>query len=378
MGQTVRSKREVVVITGGTSGVGRAVAQRFAAEGAKIAILARGHDGLSATASEIEALGGIALPIPVDVADARQVFAAADVIEHKLGPIDIWVNNAMTTIFARLDDIAPDEYQRVTDVVYHGYVWGTQAALSKMRARNRGTIVQVGSALAYRAIPLQSAYCGAKHAIRGFTDALRCELRHERSHVHLTMVQLPAVNTPQFHHCLNKMGREAQPVPPIFQPEVIAEAIYYAAHHVRREIYVGHPVIEAVVGQKLAPGILDRFLAHGGWEGQFTNKPVDRSRKANLFEPLPGDPGAHGTFDDRARSHDAVTLATTRLGAAGVRLVVGVIAPVWGLVVLSRRLLELRRTLKHAKGLHSGSSYGPTRSTDRRPRRLPPERSALA
>jgi len=252
----------------------------------------------------------------------------------------------MTTVFGRVEDLTPEEYRRVTDVTYHGFVWGTQAALAKMRVRNRGTIVQVGSALAYRAIPLQSAYCGAKHAIRAFTDSLRSELLHEKVDVHLTMVQLPAVNTPQFSHCLNKMEREPQPVPPIFQPEIIADAIYYAAHHRRREIFVGHPTVEAVIGQKFAPGLLDRFLAHGGWEGQFTERRVEPGRKYNLFEPVPHQYGAHGRFDDKARRSDPITAVTTRLGAAGVTWLVLAIAPVWGAVVLGRRLWGLSRTLK--------------------------------
>jgi NAD(P)-dependent dehydrogenase (short-subunit alcohol dehydrogenase family) len=338
----------VVVITGGTSGVGRAVAERFADEGASVALLARGREGLAHTAAEILRRGGRALPVPVDVARPEQVFAAADLVEQELGPIDVWVNCAMTTVFGRVQDLAPEEYRRVTDVCYHGYVWGTQAALAKMRPRDRGVIIQVGSALAYRAIPLQAAYCGAKHAIRAFTDALRCELLHQDIHVQLTMVQLPAVNTPQFRHCLNKMAREARPVGLIFQPEVAADAIHYAVRHPRREIYVGHTTVEAVIGQKLAPGLLDRFLSVSGWNEQFTERPLDRQRPANLFQPTSGDPGAHGVFDDRARARDPVTQVTKRLGAAGVRVLIALIAPVWGLVVMARRALALRRATRPA------------------------------
>lgn len=313
---------EVVVITGGTAGVGRATARRFAAAGAHVAILARGGDGLAQTAREIERLGGRALPIQADVADAERVFAAADQIERELGPIDIWINNAMTTIFGRVDQLAPAELRRVTDVTYHGYVWGTQAALRAMRPRRRGTIVQVGSALAYRAIPLQSAYCAAKHAIRGFTDALRSELLHDGMPIELTMVQLPAVNTPQFRWCENKLDVEPQPVPPIFEPEVIADALYFAAHHPRREIFIGASTIRAILGQKIVPGLLDRYLSSVGYEGQSSGVPRrDGERPSNLFEPVAGDHGAHGDFGLRARKRDVIARVGTWLGAAGVQTV---------------------------------------------------------
>jgi NAD(P)-dependent dehydrogenase (short-subunit alcohol dehydrogenase family) len=322
---------ETVVITGGTAGVGRATARRFAATRARIALLARGHDGLAATVREVESLGGTALALPTDVSDPEQVFAAAELVERELGPIDIWINNAMTTVFGPVADISPQELRRVTDVTYHGYVWGTQAALRYMKPRDRGVIVQVGSALAYRAIPLQAAYCASKFAIRAFTDSLRSELAHDRSKVRLTMVQLPAVNTPQFSWCENKLGVEAQPVPPIFQPEVIADAIHYAAHHRRREVFVGVPAIKAILGQMLIPGWLDRYLAHAGYSGQTTGVRL-RPRPSNLFTPVAGDHGAHGYFELQARSRDPIGRLGVRLGAAGVR--VAAIGAVLGAVAL--------------------------------------------
>jgi NAD(P)-dependent dehydrogenase (short-subunit alcohol dehydrogenase family) len=334
-------ERRVVVVTGGTSGIGRAIARRFAQSGAAVAVLARGRDGLAATQAELRRLGTQALALEVDVAQAQQVFEAAVRIERELGPLDVWVNCAMSTVFGPSDEISEDEFRRVTDVCYHGYVFGTQAALVHMRHRGRGVIVQVGSAMAYRGIPLQAAYCGAKHAIRGFTDSVRCELLHQGSDVKLTMVQLPAVNTPQFRHCLNKMGHKPRPMGLVYQPEVCADAVYYASLHPRREIYVGHTTVEAVIGQKLAPGMLDRFLAKTAWDGQITDEPADPERPCNLFSPVPGDPGAHGAFDREARSHDPVTQLTQRLGAGGVRFLIALIAPVWGMVVMARRLVAL-------------------------------------
>jgi NAD(P)-dependent dehydrogenase (short-subunit alcohol dehydrogenase family) len=309
---------EVVVVTGASAGVGRAVVRRFATDGARIALLARGTDGLAAACREVEALGARALAIPTDVADAGAVFAAAESIERELGPIDIWINNAMTTVYGPLDRITPEEYRRVTDVTYHGYVWGTQAALRHMRPRGRGTIVQVGSALAHRAIPLQAAYCGAKHAIVGFTDALRTELLHDGVDVHVTMVQLPAVNTPQFDWCLNKMDHAAHPVPPIFQPEIAADAIHFAAHARRREVWVGETTVGAIIGQKLAPGLIDRHLVEAGYEGQESARPIV-AKRANLFAPVPGDHGAHGSFEFEARGFAPFTQLAARMGAAGIQ-----------------------------------------------------------
>ena len=257
---------EVVVITGASAGVGRATAQRFAKEGARIGLIARGTDGLEGARREVEKLGGKAIVIPVDVADADKVEAAAAQIEAELGEIDIWVNNAMTSVFAAIKEMTAEEFRRVTEVTYLGYVYGTLAALKRMLPRDRGVIVQVGSALAYRGIPLQSAYCAAKHAIQGFCDSLRCELLHDNSNVKVTMLQMPAFNTPQFGWVKSRLPRKAQPVPPIFQPEVGAEAIYFAAHNPRREFYVGLPSVEAIVANKIAPGLLDRYLARMGYE----------------------------------------------------------------------------------------------------------------
>src|ERR1051326_9024338 len=293
---------ETVVITGAAAGVGRATARAFGRRGARIGLLARSVEDLNDAASEIEAAGGAALVLPTDMADSDAVEAAAEAVERQFGPIDIWVNCAMATIFSRVWDITPEEYRRATEVTYLGYVWGTMAALRRMRPRNRGAIVQVGSALAYRAIPLQSAYCGAKFAIRGFTDSLRSELIHEGSRIHLTMVQMPALNTPQFGWARNKMGKRAQPVPLIFQPQVAAEAIVYAAYARRREIYVGGSTVKAIVANKFVPGLLDRYLARD-YAGQLSRDPVEPARPDNLFAAVPGPHGAHGRFDRNARGY---------------------------------------------------------------------------
>jgi short-subunit dehydrogenase len=312
--------QEIVVITGGTAGVGRATAERFAAAGAKLAILARGEDRLAAAQRELERLGSPkVLALRCDVAEAKQVFAAAATIEAELGPIDIWINDAMTTVFGRFTQLSPEEFARVTEVTYLGFVWGTQAALERMIPRNRGTIVQIGSALAYRSIPLQSAYCGAKHAMVGFTDSIRSELIHDGHDIHLTCVHLPAVNTPQFGWCENRLEYEPQPVPPIFEPEVIARAVYDAAHSRKREIYLGWPTVKAVIGQQLAPGYADRYLAKH-FDAQFTSQP-HQDKPRNLFEPVPKDVGAHGPFDARAKESSFIARATTALGAGGVRFV---------------------------------------------------------
>jgi NAD(P)-dependent dehydrogenase (short-subunit alcohol dehydrogenase family) len=292
---------QVVVITGASAGVGRATVRRFADEGASIALIARGRERLEAAAREVDAAGGRALVLPLDVADADAVEKAADETEEKLGSIDVWVNNAMVTVYAPVAQLTPDECRRVTEVTYLGSVWGTMAALRRMLPRDRGTIVQVGSALAYRGIPLQSAYCGAKHALEGFYDSLRAELLHDGSNVRLTVVQLPALNTPQFSWGRTKMPREPQPVPPIFQPEVAAEAVVWAAQNPRRELYVGWPTVKTIVGNKLVPGLGDRYLARTGYEAQQIEEPVRPDRPDNLFEPVPGDFAAHGPFDDRAK-----------------------------------------------------------------------------
>lgn len=307
-------KPEVVVITGASAGVGRATARRFAREKAWIGLLARGTEGLAAARTEIESCGGRALAIPTDVADPEQVETAAEKVEREFGPIDIWVNNAMTTVFSPFLEITPEEYRRATEVTYLGFVYGTMAALKRMVSRDRGTIVQVGSALAYRSIPLQAPYCGAKAAIRGFTDSVRTELLHQKSRVHLTMVQMPALNTPQFDWCLTRLPKHPQPVPPIFQPEVAAEAIFYAAHQRRREIHVGRTTVLSILANKVAPGLLDRYLAKTGYEAQQTEDPVRPGRPSNLFQPIAGDHGAHGEFDSRASVRSPQLWADTHRG----------------------------------------------------------------
>jgi short-subunit dehydrogenase len=295
---------ETVVVTGASAGLGRAIAHEFAKRGAKIALLARGQQGLDAAAAEVEGKGGKALPIPTDVADAKAVDAAAEKVEKEFGPVDIWVNNAMTTVFAPVKEMKPEEYKRATEVTYLGVVYGTLAALKRMLARDRGAIVQVGSALAYRSIPLQSAYCGAKHAIIGFTDSLRCELIHDNSHIRLTVVNMPALNTAQFDWVKNKLDKKPQPVPPIYEPEVGARAVYWAAHHNRREVYVGGSTVGAIVGNKIAPGMLDHYLGRTGYQSQLTSEPDDPSRPNNLWEPVDAnqDHGTHGRFDNRSHA----------------------------------------------------------------------------
>jgi NAD(P)-dependent dehydrogenase (short-subunit alcohol dehydrogenase family) len=295
-------KHEVVVITGASAGVGRATVREFAEHGAWIGLLARGHDGLEGARQEVEALGGRALVLPTDVADPEQVETAAARVEDELGPIDIWVNDAMASVFSPIKQMTAEEFHRVTEVTYLGYVYGTLSALKRMLPRDRGTIVHVGSALAYRSIPLQAAYCAAKHAVLGFHSSLRTELLHDHSNVHTTMVQMPALNTPQFGWVKSRLPRKAQPVPPIYQPEVAARIIYYAAHHPhRREYFAGWSTVKAIVGNKLAPSFADRYLARHGYEAQQYDGAADHSRPNNLWKPVPGDHGAHGAFDDRAR-----------------------------------------------------------------------------
>jgi NAD(P)-dependent dehydrogenase (short-subunit alcohol dehydrogenase family) len=294
-------KPEVVVITGASAGVGRATARLFARTGARIGLLARGRDGLEAARNEVENVGGQALVLPTDVADADGVEAAAAAVEEKFGPIDVWVNNAMVSVFSPIKEMTAEEFKRVTEVTYLGFVYGTLAALKRMLPRDHGVIVQVGSALAYRGIPLQAAYCGAKHAIQGFVDSLQCELLHDKTNVRLTMVQMPALNTPQFSWVKSRLPRKPQPVPPIFQPELAAEAIVWAAHHDRPEVYVGWPTVKAIVGNKIAPRFADWYLARNGYDAQQTDEPAPANRPDNLWTPLPGDHGAHGQFDARAR-----------------------------------------------------------------------------
>lgn len=332
----VRGHRgEVVVITGASAGVGRATAIEFARHGARVALLARGRPGLEGARRDVEAAGGQALVIQVDVADPDGVEAAAAAVEDAWGPIDVWVNNAMTAVFAPVRETRPEEFRRVTEVTYLGQVHGTLAALRRMLPRDHGSIVLVGSALAYRGIPLQAAYCGAKHAIQGFADSLRSELLHEGSNVRLTMVQLPALNTPQFDQVRSRMESRAKPVPPIFQPEVAARAIRWAAHHDRREIYVGFSTFRAVVGNKAAPGLGDRFLARNGFQAQQTGEPEDPERRDNLWEPVPVDFGPHGRFDDEARDRSGWLWVTThRRGLTAGTLLTLALLVVLGAVLL--------------------------------------------
>ena len=303
-----RRKAKVVVVTGASAGVGRATVREFARRGASIGVLARGADGLAAAKREVEALGVRASVIPTDVADHVQVEAAAAQVERELGPIDVWVNNAMVSVLSPVKAMQADEFRRVMEVTYLGYVHGTLSALARMRPRDRGVIVQVGSALAYRAIPLQSAYCAAKHAVQGFTESLRSELIHDGSRVRVTIVQLPAVNTPQFDWIRTRMPWNPQPVPPIYQPEVIARAIVWASEHNRRELTVGTSTVKAIVGDKFIPGLLDRYLARIGYTAQQTKEPVARHRRDNLYQPIPGDHGAHGRFDAGARDSSLQTV----------------------------------------------------------------------
>jgi len=324
-------KPEIAVVTGASAGLGRAIVREFAARGAHIGLIARGRDGLEAARREVEQMGGRALALPCDVADPAAVEEAASQVENELGPIDIWVNDAFAGIFAEFKDIQPDEYRRVTDVTYLGQVWGTRAALKRMLPRDRGVIVSVGSALAYRSIPLQSAYCAAKHAVRGFLASVRCELIHNKSRIKITEVHMPALNTPQFSWVLNRMPRKTQPVPPIFQPEVGARAVYYAAHHPRREFYVGRSAVMAIVGNKVAPDVLDHYLGDTGYDSQQYDGADDPNRPNNLFHPLSGDWGAHGNFDSRAEAHSPqLWLDTHRkwvaLGVLGLSAVAGAVA----------------------------------------------------
>jgi short-subunit dehydrogenase len=319
------NRGKVVAVTGASAEVGRAVVREFARQGAQIGLIARGRERLEATRHEVEELGGNALVLPADVANAQQIEAGAERVERELGPIDIWVNDAMTTVFAPFLEITADEFKRTTAVTYLGQVYGTMAALKRMHPRDRGCIVQVGSALAFRSIPLQSPYCGAKHAIVGFTDSIRSELIHNGSAVHITAVMLPAMNTPQFSWCRTRLPRHPQPVPPIFQPEVAARAIVWAASHKRREVNVGWPTVEAIYAQEIAPSFADHYLAKHCFDGQQTSEPVSPDRPDNLFEPVPGDYSTHGIFDDHAKSFSVqssmnlkLTDLTTHRGLAGL------------------------------------------------------------
>ncbi len=332
MGKAAHSG-QTVVVTGASGGIGRATARAFGARGAQVGLLARGEQGLNGAARDVEAAGGKAHAVPTDVADPQECESAAEEVERAFGPIDVWVNVAFTSVFAPFWEIEPDEFRRVTEVTYLGYVYSTMAALRRMRPRNSGTIVQVGSALAYRGIPLQSAYCGGKHAIQGFNESLRCELLHERSKVRVTMVQMPAVNTPQFSWVLSRLPRQAQPVPPIYQPEVAARAVLHAADHPRRrEYWVGGSTAATLAGNALAPGLLDRYLARNGFDSQQTKDPRPPGQPANLWEPADGsggrDYGAHGIFDNQSSARSLQLWASQHHGllgsAAGGALAAGV------------------------------------------------------
>lgn len=306
--------KKTVVVTGASAGLGRAIACEFAKHGAKIGLIARGKKGLEGAADDVRSAGGRPLVVRADVADADQMEDAADTVERKLGPIDVWVNNAMVSVFSPVRQMQAEEYRRVTDVTYLGVVNGTLAALKHMLPRDRGKIVQVGSALAYRSIPLQSAYCAAKHAIVGFTDSLRCELIHDKSRVSVTVVHMPALNTPQFGWVKSRLPHKAQPVPPIFEPEVGARAVFWAAQHDRAEVYVGASTVEAIVGNKIAPRLLDRYLGHTGYKSQQTSEPEDTSRPDNLWKPVDAerDFGTHGTFDAQTRNFSVQLWADLR------------------------------------------------------------------
>lgn len=325
--------KHVVVVTGASAGVGRATVRAFARRGADVALLARGLDGLEAARREVEAEGCRAIVIPTDVSDPSAVEAAAARAERELGPIDVWVNNAMVSVFSPVKELQPDEVKRVTEVTYLGVVYGTLAALKRMLPRDRGAIVQVGSALAYRGIPLQAAYCGAKHAVQGFTESLRCELLHDGSRVHVSMVQLPAMNTPQFDWVKSRLPRTPQPVPPIYEPEIAANVIVWAAGQRRRELSVGVLTAVAIWGNKIASGAMDRYLARTAYDSQQTDEPADPDRPDNLWRPLPGDHGAHGRFASRSANFSGQTWANEH--AATIAATVAGVVLMWG----ARRLL---------------------------------------
>ena len=308
---------DVVVITGASGGIGRATVRRFARDGASIALIARGRAGLEAAAREVEEAGGRALVLPLDVSDAEAVEAAASAAEEAFGPIDVWINDAMVTVYAEFLDIEPGEFRRATDVTYHGMVWGTRAALKRMLPRDRGSIVQVCSAMSYRGIPLQSPYCGAKAACKNFTESILTELVHKKSNVKVSMVMLPGVNTTQFTWGRTKLPKQTMPVPPIYQPEVAAEAICWIASAGRRQIYVGIPTVMNVLGERVAPWLLDIYLGKTGYGSQQTDQPLDRNGHDNLFEPIDEDRGAHGPFDDLAHSHSPQTWLSRHRGAVG-------------------------------------------------------------
>ena len=335
MARTDQFKNKVVVITGATGGIGRATAWEFAKGGAKIVLLAREEQQLEATKKEVEQYGGEALCIPTDVADADAVEAAAEQAEQTFGPIDVWVNNAMNSVFSPVKDITPQEFKRITEVTYLGQVYGTMSAMKRMRARDKGTIILVGSALAYRGIPLQSAYCGAKHGIQGFFDSLRPELMHEKSNVHLCMVQLPGVNTTQFGWVMSKLPNNPKPMGKVYAPEVAARAIVFAAANKRREVWVGYPTYEAIIGNNLAPWFADWVLSKTGFDGQQTEEKVSPDRKDNVWQPVPEDRGAHGAFGDVAKKKSITLWAAENRSA--LQAVAGVALLALGTVLFSKK-----------------------------------------
>ena len=323
---------KIAVVTGGSAGVGRATVRELAAAGYDVAVLARSHVGVDGAVSDVKDTGRRGLGVVVDVADQAAVEAAAEQVERELGPIDVWVNNAFAGFLAPFEQVTMEEFHRVTDVSYHGFVHGTMAALKRMRPRDRGVIIQVGSALAFRGIPLQSAYCGAKHAIVGFTESVITELAHERSHVKMCMVHLPALNTPQFSWVLNKMPKHPMPVPPIYQPEVAGRAIAHVADHPRRTMWVGLPTALTILGNRVAPWLLDKYLGRTGYDGQQSDKPLTEMERPNLFDAVDKDRGAHGIFDEQAHARSAQTWASMHRG-----VVAGVAAVATGAVVFRRR-----------------------------------------
>lgn len=353
---------EVVVVTGASAGVGRATARKFGEQGARVGLLARGREGLEGAKRDVEAAGGEALAVPTDVAEFEQVEAAAAAVEEAFGPIDVWVNCAMNSVFSEVRETEPEEYRRVTEVTYLGYVNGTLAALDRMEPRGEGSIVQVGSALSYRGIPLQSAYCAAKHAVKGFTESLFSELDREDGGVEVSMVHLPGLNTPQFTWVKSRLPNRPKPVEPFYQPEVAADAVAWAARNDRRELYVGTPTVKTVLGEKFAPRLLDRLLAEKGYESQQTDEPVDPDRRHNLWEPVPEDRGARGPYDDRAKSSSRHLWLTTHRGLVGG--VVGLLALVVGGLLLGRDRTEdgSERRDREFEAARSGRSTRSARS----------------
>jgi NAD(P)-dependent dehydrogenase (short-subunit alcohol dehydrogenase family) len=313
----------IALVTGASAGVGRATVRQLAADGYDVALIARGREGLEGARTEVERLGRRALATPADVADESQLEEAAERTESVLGPIDVWVNNAMTTVFSPFMKIEPDEFRRVTEVTYLGVVWGTRVALRRMIPRDHGSIVLVGSALAYRGIPLQSAYCGSKHAIKGFFESVRSELLHDGSKVKLSIVELPAMNTPQFDQCRTRMPKQPQPVPPIYQPEVAADAIAWAARAGEREVYVGAPTWKTILGERIAPGFADHYLARNAYEGQQADQQVNGDRPDNLFAPVEGDRGAHGRFEEGSRQRSPLLWLGKHRRAVGAAALAG-------------------------------------------------------